>query len=84
MTTNISKLQQNSTQFSWDELTFILTFVPCPPPSPPQPSTHPAKRESERDNKRFIAKLSQAPAKLNWDSFIITIPVVRVRVRHTE
>ena len=28
-----------------------------------------------------IAKLSQVPAKLDWDSFIITIPVVRVRVR---
>ena len=25
----------------------------------------------------LIAKLSQVPAKLDWDSFIITIPVVR-------
>ena len=25
----------------------------------------------------LIVKLSQAPAKLDWDSFIITIPVVR-------
>ena len=28
-----------------------------------------------------IAKLSQAPAQLDWDSLIIAIPVVRVRVR---
>ena len=28
-----------------------------------------------------IAKLSQVPAKLDWDSFISTIPIVRVRVR---
>ena len=27
----------------------------------------------------YIAKLSQVPAKLDWDSFIITIPIVRVR-----
>ena len=27
----------------------------------------------------FIAKLSQAPANLDWDSFIITIPVFRPR-----
>ena len=25
----------------------------------------------------LIAKLSQVPAKLDWDSFIITIPIVR-------
>ena len=29
----------------------------------------------------LIAKLSQVPAKLDWDSFIITIPVVRLRLR---
>ena len=30
-------------------------------------------------DKPTIAKLSQAPAKLDWDSFIITIPVIRPR-----
>ena len=38
----------------------------------------------EHGSNSIIAKLSQVPAKLDWDRFIITIPVVRVCVRHPE
>ena len=34
--------------------------------------------------KSAIAKLSQVQAKQDWDSFIITIPVIRVRVNQNR